>query len=719
MKKPTARIAELAKLLRTYKDAYYNGTPLVSDAAYDALEDELRALDPEHEVLKSIGAPTTAVTVWEKARHAIPMGSLNKAVDEQEFRDWAERCDELGGKAGLAAIKGDLFITEKLDGLSLAVTYEKGVLSDAITRGDGLVGERITANARRMKGVPARLKHPVSVTVRGEIILKLSDLKKAFPGAANPRNQASGTSKRFDGQGCEHLTVLFYDLDGEDHPHEVAKFSRLAALGLQVPNAQATDLDGAVALHREYAKARRAKLDYEIDGLVVRANDVHVQHMLGEKANRPRAAVAYKFASQAKVTKLIDVVWETGSSGRVSPVAVVEPVELAGATVQRASLHHAANIAALGLGLGDDVLVSRRNDVIPYVEEVVTSRGKAIKPPTRCAVCKQALTVVGEFLACKNQACSAVVEGRLQNWVDAQGILDWGEKLISQLVEAKLAREPADLYKLKPEQIANLERRGMVIAQKVLDNLRAQLPLSLAKFLAALGIENFGLQTAKAMVAAGLDSIEKVQAASLAELAAISGVGPAKGKAAFEGLKARKAEIARLLAVGVVPVNKANAGPLAGKSFCFTGALSRPRKELEQLVEDRGGTLLNGVTNELNYLVMADPLSGSSKAQKAQKYGTQCLDEAQFLALIDKASTSKAAAAAKAAPAAVKATPAAAVKGKAMPAKAAPAKAAPAKAAQAAPAKAAKAAPAKAAKAAPAKAAKAKPAKGKSSAKKR
>jgi DNA ligase (NAD+) len=661
MKKPTARIAELAKLLRKYKDAYYNDTPLVSDAAYDALEDELRELDPEHAVLKSVGAPTT-VTAWKKARHAIPMGSLNKAVDEDEFTGWAARCDELGGKAKLKGITGDLFVTEKLDGLSLAVTYDNGVLSDAITRGDGEVGERILSNACRMKGVPGKLKTSVSITVRGEIILKISDMKKAFPDAANPRNQASGTSKRYDGQGCEHLTVLFYDLDGEDHDNEVEKFKRLLALGFLVPNYKATDLAGAIALHQEYAKIKRAKLDYEIDGLVVRANDVHVQHMLGELGNRPRAAIAYKFASQAKITRLTDIVWETGSSGRVSPVAVVDPVDLAGATVRRASLHNAGNIADLEIGIGDEVLVSRRNDVIPYVEEVAKQgKGPRAKPPTKCPTCKSTLEKLGEYLSCRNVECEALIEGRIQNWIDAQGILDWGEKLIAQLVEADLVSEPADLYKLKPEQIAKLERRGMVIATKVLANLKAPLPLSLPKFLAALGIENFGLQTAKAIVSAGFDSIDKVQAAKLATLAALPGVGPAKAKAVTEGLKKRKGEIARLLAAGVVPVTKATGGPLAGKTFCFTGALSRPRKELEQMVEDRGGSLLAGVTKELQFLVMADPASGSSKSQKAKQYGTQCLDEAQFMAMCAgtaSASASTAVVAAAATAKAAKAKPA-------------------------------------------------------------
>src|SRR5690349_3453527 len=257
LKKPAARIAELAKLLRKYKDAYYNDTPLVSDAAYDALEDELRELEPGHDFLKSVGTPVAAVTAWEKARHAIPMGSLNKAVDEEEFRQWAQRCVDLGKKDKLKDITGDLFVTEKLDGLSLAVTYDKGKLADAITRGDGEVGERITPNAKRMKGVLPQLKDKRAakgtITVRGEIILKLSDMKKAFPGAANPRNQASGTSKRFDGQGCEHLTVMFYDLDGIDYKNEVEKFKILDELGLLVPNFKACDLDGALKLHAEYA----------------------------------------------------------------------------------------------------------------------------------------------------------------------------------------------------------------------------------------------------------------------------------------------------------------------------------------------------------------------------------------------------------------------------------------------------------------------------------
>jgi DNA ligase (NAD+) len=630
-----ARIDELAAKLRTHRDAYYNGQPLISDTAYDALEDELRSLDANHELLARIGAPASDVSEWEKARHAIAMGSLNKVVNEAEFAKWLARCDELARAQDLPAIGDDLFVTEKLDGISLEVIYENGQLADAITRGDGEIGERITPNVRRMKGVPAQLACAVSVSVRGEIILKLSDLKRVFPGASNPRNMAAGTSKRFDGQGCEHLSVLFYDLEGEELPSEGAKLARLAALGLTTPPHETGSVERILAIYAEYANGRRAGLDYEIDGLVVRANQTRTQHMLGEKAHRPRAAIAYKFASQAKVSQLIGISWETGASGRVSPVAQIAPVELAGAIVQRASLHNAGNVRALGIGVGDEVLVSRRNDVIPYVEEVVTKNGQPAEIPTACAACQGPLVVVGEYLLCRNPDCRALVEGRIQNWVDALGVLEWGEKLVSQLVAAGLVKGPADLYRLEVEQIAALERRGTVIATKVLDNLKAKLPIPLPVFVAALGMENVALQTAKLLISAGLDTLDKLQAATVDEIAAISGLGPAKARFVVDGLRSRAAEIERLIAVGVIPVAPSAHGPLEGKSFCFTGTLSRPRKELEVMVEQRGGTLLSSVTKGLSYLVMADPSSGSAKAEKARKYGTQCIDEARFIALME------------------------------------------------------------------------------------
>jgi DNA ligase (NAD+) len=647
---PAARIAELAGLLQKYKDAYYNGHPLVSDAAFDQLEDELRGLDPGHALLASVGAPVPAkarpragapVTEWEKAQHKIPMGSLNKATDEAEFQAWVARCEEHAARDRLPKVLGDLFVTEKLDGISLEVIYEDGVLTEAITRGDGQIGERITANVARMKGVPPRLKEKLSISVRGEIILKLSDMKRSFPNASNARNMASGTAKRFDGNGCEHLTVLFYDLEGEDAVNEVEKFTRLKQLGFETPNLYPTDAAGVLQLYAQYAASKRAALDYEIDGLVIRCNPVRTQALLGELAGRPRAAIALKFASQTKVTKLNRIVWDTGDSGRVTPIAEFDMVWIGGAHLERASLHNISNVKALGISEGDEILVSRRNDVIPQVEEVVVKHGPPVVIPTTCGVCDSKLVTEGEFISCRNTTCRAVVEGRLKNWVEAQDVHDFGSHIIGELVRAKLATEPSDLYKLKVEDVARLEHMGTISARKILANLQAKLPLSLPLFLTALGIEHFGLLTAKLIVSNGFDTLDKLRQATEAQLSKIPGLGPSKARVVVEGLKARSAEIDRLLAVGVVPVAPSHGGPLLGQSFCFTGALSRPRKEYEDIVEKHGGTLLSGVTKDLKYLVMADPNSGSSKAEKAKKYGTKCINEADFLAVVDAAVAAK------------------------------------------------------------------------------
>jgi DNA ligase (NAD+) len=629
-----AQADQLAARLEKYRASYYAGHPEISDAAYDALEDELRAVDPTHAVLARVGS-AALVSEWEKARHEIPMGSLNKAVSVDELRAWLLRCEELLEKDGVASIAKDLFVAEKLDGISIEVIYREGKMVDAITRGDGEMGERISQNVARMKGVPARIKDIRSVSVRGEIILRLSDMKKHFSSGTSPRNLAAGTSKRLDGGNCEFLTVLFYDVaDHLDLATELDKFAYLRSLGFATPHTAHGSIDDAIALYDEYAGGVRASLDYEIDGLVVYVNSLHTQALLGEVNHRPRGAVAFKFASPAKVTTVLTISWDTGPSGRVTPVAIVAPVELAGATVQRASLHNAANVRALGIGVGDEVLVSRRNDVIPYVEEVVEKRGPPAEPPTTCPVCSAPLSVEGEYLVCRNTECRAIIEGRIQNWVGAVGALEWGDKLIEQLVEAKLVKEPVDLYKLTWQQIAALDRRGEKSAKKCLAELSSRLPLTLPVFVAALGMDNFALQTARLLVAAGYDTIDKLLAAREQDLAAVSGLGAIKAASIVRGLASRKEEIQRLLDAGIVPVTPKEAGPLAGLTFCFTGASSRPRAELTELVEDKGGRVLAAVTKELQYLVIADPSSTSSKAVKAKKLGTKLITEEELDQLI-------------------------------------------------------------------------------------
>ena len=636
-KEDRARVGELAERLSAYRKKYYEGEPAISDEAYDALEDELRRLAPAHPVLAKVGSPVAADN-WEKARHEIPMGSLNKVTNADELEEWVARCDALLDKDGQAPIRDDLYVAEKLDGISIELIYRDGRFVDGITRGDGEIGERITANVERMRGVPLRIAHSGRLSVRGEIILRLTDMKEHFADYTSPRNAAAGTARRLDGVGNEHLTVLCYDLAEElDLATEVEKFELLRGLGFATPNTYRGSFDQVVVIYEEYSSAKRVSLDYEIDGLVVRANDLAKQGALGELNRRPRGAVAFKFASPMKVSRVREILWDTGPSGRVTPVAIVEPVVLAGAKVQRASLHNVANVARLGIGVGDEVVVSRRNDVIPYIEEVTEHVSEAAAPPERCPICDAPLTLEGEYLMCRNAVCPALVEGRIHNWIDAIGALEWGDKLVATVVEKGLVKEPLDLYRLSVDDIANLERHGQKSAENALGQLTSRLPLKLETFLAALGIEGFSTQTARLVVMAGLDHIDDLLAASEAELAAIKGLGELKAKAIVAGLEARRDEIARLRAFGIEPVSVADAGPLGGKSFCITGTHSRPRKELVQLIEDAGGRVVSSVTKELHYLIIADPSSTSSKATKARRYGTELIDEATLLSMIERA----------------------------------------------------------------------------------
>ncbi len=632
--KSAGRIAELEQRLSEYRDKYYAGAPVVSDAVYDALEDELRLLDPLHPLLARIGSPVVS-DGWEKARHQIPMGSLNKVTDESQLREWQQRCDQLLVKDGRPSLRDDLYVAEKLDGISVELIYQDGRFVDGITRGDGEIGERITANVARMQGVPPRIGHQGQLSARGEIILRLSDMRRFFPDYSSPRNAAAGTARRLDGQGNEHLTVLCYDLAEElDIESEVEKFALLRQLGFATPNSYHGDFQAVLDVYQDYESAQRADLDYEIDGLVVRANPLAVQAVLGDVNRRPRGAVAFKFASPSKVSRVLGIRWDVGSSGRVTPIAIVEPVELVGATVRRASLHNMAHVRQLGIGVGDEVLVSRRNDVIPYIEEVVDKVGDPAEPPTRCSVCDADLQIEGEYLMCRNPQCSALIEGRIHNWIDAIGALEWGDKLIATLVAKGAVQEPLDLYRLTVSDIARLERHGEKSAQNALEQLHARLPLQLPVFLAALGIEGFSTQTARLVVSAGFDTIEAVLSASEPELAAIGGLGDIKARQVVGGLQVREAEIARLRAGGIEPVAVDDAGPLAGKTFCITGSHSRPRKQLAQLIEEAGGRVQSGVSKDLHYLLIADPASTSSKAVKARRYGTQLIAEDDLVALV-------------------------------------------------------------------------------------
>ncbi|MBI2376243.1 MAG: NAD-dependent DNA ligase LigA [Deltaproteobacteria bacterium] len=719
MSEPTTRpdpAEELARLIRHHRELYYAGEPEISDAEFDALEDQLRALRPDHQVLAEVGAPPASseapapairrveatypaeVTAkagklvstshayyagdfrvadtdykalfleleaaapdhpaleavvppmgreWKKAQHELPMGSLNKVNSEEELLAWVERCDELAKTAGATPLGGDLVITEKLDGLSVELVYEGGLLEAGITRGDGAIGERITPNVAVMRGVPQRIPHQARLSVRGEILLSKDggeelaahkrEVDRRFTGLTSLRNAASGQARAKEPRllpACRYLQVLAYDVEGIDSELEREKLDHLRALGFATPPAVFGDRSVVVETYRAYASGKRSALGYEIDGLVIRSNSMRTAALLGELNNRPRAAVALKFENEMKVSTLREIRWETGPTGRITPVALIDPVLLAGATVVRASLHNLARVTELGIGVGDQVLVSRRNDVIPYVEKVEVKGPEVARAPSSCARCGVAISRDGEYIVCRNDQCPAKRIGRLSIWVRQLDLLAFGEKTLERLFEEGLAREPADLYRLTRDKISSLDGFGDISAKKLLEQLEATKQVPLPQLIAALGIESVSLETGKLLLKAGLDTFEKIASASAEQLARIPGLGEIKAERIVEGIKSRREEVDRLRAVGVVPVAPREGGPLFGLSFCFSGAHSRPRKVLHGIVEKNGGQIANDVTKGLSYLVLADATSNSSKAQKARKLGTEVIDEEGFLAIV-------------------------------------------------------------------------------------
>lgn len=619
------RIKELENRIFQARTDYYHDQPTVSDKIYDAWVDELRLLDPTNKAVTAIGAPIVP-SEWVKAKHQIPMGSLDKVNTPAEFSKWLNDTYP----------DGKLLITEKLDGISIELIYEKGSLHQAITRGDGETGEDITVNVVKMGGVKSHLSESFTGSLRGEIIMCKSTHKQWFPEKANPRNAASGVSKRLDGVGVEKLNILFYQALGENEfKTEQDQFVWLCNLGLDTPHWWVVKSDDEVNKHwRKYQDEDREKLDYDIDGLVIRVDNIERQLALGEKDLRPKGAIAFKFDNEARESVIRDIIWQVGNSGRITPVAVVDPVQLVGATVTRASLYNMAYIQELKLDIGATVLVARANDVIPRVEELIKGTGKVADPPDTCPDCDSATSFEGENLVCTSpKTCPAQIKGRIKNWIKELNLLEWGDTLVEKLVDSGMVYDVADLYKLTVKEMANLDRFGEKSAQKCYDILWANNEVPLEVFLGALSIQMIGQSTIKAIMNAGCDTLEKFGQLGAKEFEMTPGVGPTKAQFLADGLKKNQQLILDILNNGVKIRAKVQ-GTLTGKSICFTGSMKNKRPTLEKMASDAGGDIKSSVGKGLTYLVIADPNSTSSKAQAARKLGTKLISEDEFLDMV-------------------------------------------------------------------------------------
>jgi DNA ligase (NAD+) len=619
---------ELEALIKKYQASYYSGAGEISDAEFDALWDELKRQYPSSALLAKVGAEAT--DGFPKAAHIIPMGSQEKAANEDEFRAWAQ-------KHQLAVY----VVQHKLDGASLELQYENGKLARAITRGDGVVGDVITANALKMKGVLAALPAPWTGGVRGEVLMFHDVWQSKYAEKANCRNAANGLMRRKDGEGSEDLSFICYDGaktgDSGFFQTEPDKLSWLKGCGFSTPPVKiCTSADEVIAYRAEISE-KRADLPYDIDGLVVKDPVTDPEDL---KKARPERQIAFKFILEEAISTLRAIEWSE-SGATYTPIGIVDPVRLAGTTVKRANLNNPDAIRAMGLCIGAKVVIVKRGEIIPKIERLAAGENgahDAIIFPKTCTACGTALVDGGTRLYCPNPDCPKRLLHRLLKWVSVLDIRELGEKLLRQLFDKGRLKRIADLYTLKAEELADYERMGELSSIKVARNLLAKRQIPLAAFVAGFDFEGIGETIMENCTQAGFDTLEKLRNASQEELAAVFGLGKITAQTIIDGLNETAADMDATLAagdVGIEPPKNSLELPLKGKSFCWTGELTKlKRSEAESRVKAAGGSAKSSVVKGLSYLVTNDKESGSAKNKKARELGIPIINEDEFLELL-------------------------------------------------------------------------------------
>ena len=631
------RIAELEQLIQKYQSSYYGGEAEISDGEFDLLWDELKNLAPDSPALRNIGN-YNEVSIHDtdgfpKARHLIPMGSQEKASNPEEFILWA------------AKQKAKTFLVQfKMDGASLELQYKEGDLVRAVTRGDGVTGDDITNNARRMKGVIPKLDIPFTGGIRGEVIMTRAVWKKKYPSKANCRNAANGIMRRKDGEGCENLSLIVYDAaeTGDDlfFKNELKKLKWLEKRGFQITRTESFNAANEIITYRADIAARRDALAYDIDGLVVKDNETDMTDL---RKARPEKQIAFKFDLETAFSVLREIEWSE-SGATYTPIGIIDPVRIAGTTVKRANLNNPGMIRSMKLKIGAAVSVVKRGEIIPKIEGLSpiqmpgeTAGKTEIIFPDTCGACGALLTDAGTRLYCPNPQCPKRLLHRLEKWVSVLDIRELGDKLLKQLFENNIQRIH-QLYYLTKEELSDYERMGDLSASKVIRHIKTKRELALAAFTAGFDFDGIAETTMEKITDAGFDTLEKLRNASVSELAAVYGIGEITASLIYEGLKECKDEMDKVIDTGFViikPPVSPERQPLRGFSFCFTGELkTMKRSEAEEKIKALGAQQKTAVVRDLSYLVTNDPASGSSKNKKAQEFGIKIIDENEFLELI-------------------------------------------------------------------------------------
>jgi DNA ligase (NAD+) len=662
-----ARAAQLREQLDRYNYRYHAlDDPEVPDAEYDQLMVELRGIEAEHPQLLTPDSPTqrvgaAPVAAFGTVRHRIAMLSLDNAFTEDEVRDFDRRIRERLEQEGTIRYSAE----PKLDGLAISALYEDGVFVRGATRGDGETGEDITQNLRTIAALPLKLRSadaPRSLEVRGEVFMPLAGFERFNKEAVargekayvNPRNAAAGSLRQLDSKmtAARPLDLFIYGVGyvegGELPSHHGAMLQTLRRWGFKIcPQSRVVDsIDGCLAYYHEMGVAR-ARLPYQIDGVVYKVDDIEVQRQLGFISRAPRWALAHKFPAEEALTTVRGIEFQVGRTGALTPVARLEPAFVGGVTVSNATLHNMDELTRKDVRVGDSVVIRRAGDVIPEVVRVLLERrvpgAELIELPSVCPVCgSPVLREVDQAIArctggrtCAAQRKEEITHFASRRAMDIQGL---GDKLVDQLVARDWVKSPADLFDLSAAQLATLDRFGEKSAQKLATAIEAAKYTSLPRFLYALGIRDVGEATASAL-AGHFGDVASLRRASEEEVQRVPDVGPvvARNVAAWFADAENAAIVDRLVASGIrwpAVSAKSVSGELAGTTFVLTGTLAAlTRDEAQEAITLRGGKVSGSVSKKTHYVVAG--AEAGSKLKKAQELGVEILDEAAFLALIE------------------------------------------------------------------------------------
>jgi DNA ligase (NAD+) len=626
---------ELASLIVHHSDKYFNDEAEITDAEFDNLVNALKEINPNHSVLLDVGA---SPSYGEKVKHSSIMGSLNKIHyvkgedPYQEIKDWSKK------------FRSNIFFSPKIDGLAVRLEYNNGKLIMAATRGNGIIGQNVTDNVKYIKSIPNEIAYKKHVEIRGEIYMKKSVFKEVSQkmiengekAPANPRNMAAGTINQKDPKETakKPLDFFAYDVIGNDFWGET-EIEKRTKFEERIPNIDFVDILDFDSYYVKVWFSNRDMLEYQIDGLVFFVNDLSEQKKLGYKGKCPEGKVAFKFPPEQKGSTLIDIVWQLGRTGKLTPVAQIEPINLDGSIVDSPTLHNYSQIIVKNICIGDELLIEKAGNIIPQVVRVIKNgiesgreERSSINYPEICPICheKTQLDERSVNIWCKNPICPGQVEFKIIHFLKTIEVDGVGPGIVKLLLENGKIKNIPDLFSLNLKEISLIPGLGETSANNIISAINTKKNIDLNVFLDSLGIDGLGTTTSK-LLAQQFKTLNNVLKASISDLIALEGIGPKTAKNIVNGLVLLGGMIDELIEKGVI-INKVEevTGSLTGKSFCITGTLSVGRKEMSNLIESKGGIVKSSVSKGLDYLVAGEN-TGESKIKSAEKYGTVVIDE--------------------------------------------------------------------------------------------